>query len=213
MEADRTLEAKLLADFGESRKSLEATKQQATAAQSHLNQIFREHGMRLLPLKADHQRCAEASMKLQNQRNYLLQQLKATDQEIMLQREHMILIESNINEVQAAHDAHVASLSSTHGKLITALRKDELLKELLTQMHRLEQTVGTCVPSLPPSASTTPSTSVSLPFAFQAYVIAECDCISFLAKRLQLLNNKIASMLKQTAEYKNLGIQASIRIL
>ena len=166
--------------------------------------------MRLLPLKADHQRCAEASMKLQNQRNYLLQQLKATEQEILLQREHMILIESNINEVQAAHDAHVASLSSTHGKLITALRKDELLKELLAQMHRLEQIVGTCTPPLPPSACAAPNTTVSLSQAFQGYVIAECDCISFLAKRLQLLNSKIANMVKQTAEYKNLGIQVII---
>ena len=194
-EEDRTLEAMVLADTNESRKTLEHQKLEASTARAYLDSIYTNHEQRQRLCRADMQGVEGTIASLSAHRLDLLRQVAATEQQLEAERRQLGVFQDSLAKMQERHETQVGALDASHGHVLSSAKKESALQQLVELVHSFERCFEDTASSVTAASSpkAQPPCDVS-PRSVDDYLAAEGNFIAFIARRVKLMEMKILNL-------------------
>eukprot|EP01041_Mallomonas_annulata_P002989 gene2989-5862_t len=211
IEDDVALESALFADAGESRGSIDSKKSQAQAARSYVDHVIQEHTSIMTSLREDIRGCINHINELQVHYDDLASQMQRIEREMTIANNRRASIQNRIVEEQNRYDTRISSLDGAQHGVISALRVEDSSHALLARVKDLENSLTAVVSSaqrpVAPPAEEYPVRVAAASEALGSYVESEARCISVLARRVSLVENRLLLLRREVEEYRALDMQ------
>lgn len=208
-EDDLLLESQLLAEAGESRQSIEAKKSHTPKGRE--DRLISDQSSGMARIQAELKVCTESIAKKQAQVVSLRTQIVQLEAEITKEKSRQMELQTNLGS-QESVVSHVSTLNSGHSQTLAAIQVDAGVKSLLAKVRDVESCLTNVISSankpLAPPAEEYPVRVAAVSEALGSYVESESKCISVLARRVKLVDEKVGRLRREIDEYKSLGMQA-----
>jgi predicted RNase H-like nuclease (RuvC/YqgF family) len=171
----------------------------------------------MLPYQTDLQKLKTNYSELEMKRARILREISELEEEMAHITSKAETIEMFLKGLQEQHENQINTLNTSHGNIVDALEKDKQLTQLFGNLKELERVMDEVSSvGIATSTATTVATGGAgngngnetevLLETFVSYSEIETKCIEFLAKRVQLMREKIIYSQREVTEYQNLGM-------
>lgn len=211
VEDDESLEAALLAEVGETRASIAAKKSQAQATRSYVDRVMQEHDNARSSISLELKACIDHIGVLQGRYDDMVLQLQRIEREISQASSKRATLQTKLMDEQKRYDERLSSLDGSQGQVMVALRIEDGARSLVTSVRDLETSLTGVVAGvqrpLAPPAEEYPVRVAATSDALGAYAESEAKCISALANRVHVVENRLQLLRREADEYRALDMQ------
>lgn len=211
LDDDESLETAVLAEVGETRASIAAKKSHAQLTRSYVDRVMQDHNDARSSISVELKACIDHVGVLQGRHDDLMLQVQRIEREISLASAKRATLQGKLSDEQKRYDERLSSLDGSQSQVMVALRIEDGARCLVSRVRDLEASLTSVVngalrPVAPP-AEEYPLRVAAVSDALGAYVESEAKCISALANRVKVVENRLQLLRREADEYRALDMQ------